>query len=158
MTGAGMPAFGSIFKPGQIEAVVSYLRTLQGTSNSAPVSGDAEAGRTLFEGKGRCAQCHSMNGMGGFLASDLSGYGKTHSPDELRRQILNHKGIARIVTRRGRTYEGIMRNEDNFSLQLQSLNGDFLFVRKADLLTIEQRDGVTLDKGNLDDLISYLSR
>lgn len=156
--GSGMPAFGSIFKSGQIDAVVSYLRTLQGIQSSAPVSGDAEAGRALFEGKGGCAQCHSMNGKGGFLAADLSGYGKAHSPDELRQQILTHKGIIRIVTHQGRTYEGVVRNEDNFSLQLQTFNGDFLFVKRTDLLTVEQHGGVKLDESNLDDLISYLSR
>ena len=153
---SGMPAFGSVFKSSQIDAVVSYLRTLQGTQKPNSVSGDAETGRILFEGKARCAECHTINGKGGFLASDLSGYRKIHSPDELRQQILNHEGTTRIVTWQGRAYEGVTRNEDNFSIQLQILDGDFLFVKRTDLLTIEHRKGMKLDKGNLDSLISYL--
>ena len=166
-----MPAFGLVFKPAQIEAVVSYLRALQGTQKSAPVSGDAEAGRTFFEGKVRCAECHNVNGNGGFLASDLAGYGKTHSSEELRQQILGHNGdeyrkITRVVTRQGKTYEGITRNEDNFFLQLQALNGDFLFIRRTDLAVLEHKElsiplagsGVKLDASSLNNLLSYFSR
>ena len=35
-------------------------------------------------------------------------------------------------------YQGIIRNEDNFSLQLQSEDGAFHFLSKADLKTIER--------------------
>jgi cytochrome c oxidase cbb3-type subunit III len=166
-----MPAFGSVFNPSQIDAVASYLRTLQRTRRPARISGDAETGRTLFWGKARCAECHSLNGKGGFLASDLSGYGKTHAPDEVRQQILNHnederRVIVRMVTRQGRTYEGLLRNKDNFFLQLQTIDGDFLFIRQSDLAIVEQKDlsallakdGMKLDSSNLDNLISYLSR
>jgi cytochrome c oxidase cbb3-type subunit 3 len=168
---SGMPAFGSVFNPSQIGGLVSYLRILQGTQKPARIFGDAEAGRTLFEEKARCAKCHNINGKGGFLASDLSGYGKTHAPDEVHQQILNHNGdehraITRVVTRQGRVYEGLLRNEDNFSIQLQTFNGDFLFVRRIDLTVVEHKelsillanDGVKLDADNLDNLISYLSR
>ncbi len=153
-----MPAFGSVLKPGQIDAVVSYLRTLQGAQLSASVSGDAEAGRALFESKARCSECHTIHGKSGFLAPDLSGYAQTHSADELRQQILNHAEMTRVVTRQGRAYEGITRNEDNFSLQLQTLKGDFLFAKKEDLLAIEHHPNAKLDAAGLDNLISYLSR
>ncbi len=52
----------------------------------------------------------------------------------------------------------MVRNEDNFSLQLQTLDGDFLFVRRTDLLTIEHRNSMKLDNSNIENLISYLSR
>jgi mono/diheme cytochrome c family protein len=156
ITVSGMPAFGSIFNSSQINEVVSYLRILQGTQKSARISGDAETVRTLFKEKARCAECHSVNGTGGFLASDLSGYGETHSPDELRQQILNHRGITRVVTRQGKKYEGLLRNEDNFSIQLETFDGDFVFIRRADVAVMEHKKLSILDSNNLDNLISYL--
>jgi cytochrome c oxidase cbb3-type subunit III len=160
---SGMPAFGSAFKPVQIDAVVSYLRTLQKAPKNVMLSGNGEAGRTLFFGKAQCAECHMADGKGGFLASDLSGYGKAHSADELRQQIADHKEAGRrqwtrVVTPNGKEYFGIVRNEDNFSLQLQTSDGDFLFWRKTDLAAIAHKDPASLNGNDLDNLIAYLSQ
>src|SRR5205085_2435064 len=83
--------------------------------------------------------------------------------DELRRQITGHNEAGRrqwtrIVTRNGKEYLGIVRNEDNFSLQLQILDGDFLFWQKTDLVVIAPNNPASLNGKNLDDLIAYLSR
>jgi putative heme-binding domain-containing protein len=144
---------------------------VQGTQKPISISGNAEAGRTLFWKKARCAECHSISGKGGFLASDLSGYGKTHSPEEVRQQVLHHEGdesrtITWVTTRQGRKYEGLVRNEDNFSLQLQTFDGDFLFLRKAELAVVEHEEihpnlangGAKLSPRDFNDLTSYLSR
>ena len=42
------------------------------------------------------------------------------------------------TTTNGDSYQGIIRNEDNFSLQLQSEDGAFHFLSKADLKTVER--------------------
>jgi hypothetical protein len=104
-----------------------------------------------------------MDGKGGFLASDLSDYANTHSADELRQQITDHNEVrrrqwTRIVTRNGKEYFGVVRNEDNFSLQLQTADGDFLFWRKTDLAVIAHKDHVSLGGTDIDNLITYLSR
>jgi cytochrome c oxidase cbb3-type subunit III len=160
---SGMPAFSSVFKTVQIDAVVSYLRTLQKAPRTAIVSGDREAGRTLFFGKAQCAECHTMDGKGGFFASDLSGYANAHSADELRQQMADHNEVrrrqwTRIVTRNGKEYLGLVRNEDNFSLQLQTTDGDFLFWRKTDLAVIAHKDPASLTAKDLNNLIAYLAR
>lgn len=69
-----------------------------------------------------------------------------------------------MVTRGGQQYTGRIRNEDNFSLQLQSLDGTFHFFLKADLDRVEYNAqplmpsdyGSTLDSKDLDDLVSFL--
>ena len=168
---SGMPAFGSVFKTDQIKTIVSYVRALQGAQKPTLASGDGKAGQALFFGKGHCAECHMTDGKGGFLAADLSGYGKAHSASELLQQIRDHSkegrhGWTRVVTRGGREYEGLTRNEDNFSLQLQTRNGDFLFFEKANLATVERQPPWTgaahyvaeLKEKDLDNLISYLSQ
>ena len=68
------------------------------------------------------------------------------------------------VANDGQRWEGIVRNEDNFSLQLQSTDGAFHFFSKADLKAIERSQGSImpsdygsrLSKTQLNDLVSYL--
>jgi mono/diheme cytochrome c family protein len=69
--GTGMPAFHSL-DSSNIKAVVTYLRTLQGTKQPVKLPGDAGRGETIFFGKTGCAACHMAAGKGGFIASDLS--------------------------------------------------------------------------------------
>lgn len=166
----GMPAFGSSFNDNQLKEVVSYLRELQGRGQTAKVTGDPVKGRALFFGGAECSTCHMVNGQGGFLGADLSHYGASHSPDEIRDSILNpgkerdlRRGTIVVTTRTGQSYTGIVRNEDNFSVQMQTRDGAFHFFDKADVARIERparslmpQYGSRLTKAQLDDLISYL--
>lgn len=167
----GMPAFRS-FDNTQLNAIVSYVRVLQGKNSAEKVTGNAERGRSLFFGKARCSECHMFEGKGGFIASDLSGYGGQHSPDVIRSAIIDpnrnldprHRTVV-VVTRDGRKYMGIALNEDNFSLQLQTLDGAFHFFDKPALARLEHEPrsimppnyGSTLSGSDLDDLVAFLS-
>ena len=127
----GMPGFDALEAP-MLQAVMGYLRTLQSVSHAVPIPGNPQRGKLLFVGKAGCANCHMINGAGGFLGADLSSYGSNVSLEEIRSAITDpHKDLdprSRTVlatTREGRQFTGIARNEDNFSLQLQSLDGTF---------------------------------
>ena len=69
-----------------------------------------------------------------------------------------------VTMRDGRQLTGIARNEDNFSLQLQSLDGTFHLFSKGDLEHFEYLPeslmpsdyGSLLGATELDDLVSYL--
>ena len=109
-------------------------------------------------------------GKGGFIAPDLGTYAQTHSADQIRSAITDptqrtsQQGMVTAVGTDGQRWEGIVRNEDNFSLQLQSTDGTFHFFSKADLKAIERAPrsimpsdyGSKLSKTQLDDLVSYL--
>jgi cytochrome c oxidase cbb3-type subunit 3 len=166
--GTGMPSFRSLQIP-EVEAVVAYLRTLQGTAAALKVPGNPEQGRTLFFGTAQCSTCHMVNGEGGFIASDLSQFGGTHSAEQIRNAITNpnldrQSQLAIVTTRKGQKYSGRIRNEDNFSLQLQTLDGTFHFLSKSDLVRLDYATqslmpsnyGASLKPGELNDLISYL--
>lgn len=167
---AGMPAFGSRFDESQLKAIVDYLRILQGRNQTVKLAGDAAKGHALFFGSAGCGECHMVNGKGGFLGADLSGYGESHPPDQIRDAILNagknsnaRNGAIVVITRAGQKYAGIVRNEDNFSVQMQTRDGAFHFFDKADVAHIEHpaeslmpQYGSRLTKTELDDLISYL--
>ncbi len=168
---AGMPAFRS-FDNNQLNAILSYLRVLQGKHSGERVNGNAEKGRALFFGKARCSECHMIAGQGGFIASDLSGYGSQHSPDIIRNAIIDpnknldprHRAVV-AVTRDGHAYRGMALNEDNFSLQLQTLDGTFHFFEKSGLARLEHESrsimpanyGSTLSESDLDDLVAFLA-
>jgi putative heme-binding domain-containing protein len=167
----GMPAFGSTLNAAQIEAVVRYLRTLQGKGETVVVTGDPAAGRDLFFGRARCSSCHMVEGEGGFIAADLTGYGATRQPPDIRERIVNPTKFARpgrgsvhVSMKDGKTFSGVTRNEDNFSIQLQDLDGQFVFLDKREIARIEPAPeglmpgdyGTSLSQTELDNLVSYL--
>jgi cytochrome c oxidase cbb3-type subunit III len=169
--GTGMPAFHS-FSDSQIRAVVVHLRTLQGKNKTAALPGNPEQGKTLFFGRAGCSQCHMVAGAGGFIASDLSEYGRVHQVEQIRSAIVDPASAGkqvRMVTvtlRGGQKYMGRLRNEDNFSLQLQTLDGTFYFLSKPDVdqMQFDSQSlmpadyGSRLDPHELNDVISYLMK
>ena len=167
---AGMPAFGALGAP-KINAVLAYLRVLQGEGKASPILGDVKRGKLLFFGKARCANCHMIGGLGGFIGADLSSYGSNGSAKEIRTAITDpnqdldpRERAVLVTTREGRQFTGIARNEDNFSLQLQTLDGTFHLLPKTDLAHFEYLPkslmpsdyGSVLSATELDDLVSYL--
>src|SRR4051812_28703027 len=77
--GTSMPSHQ--FSTAQALTVVAYLRSMVGVTPSATPSvspgsgsglaGDQERGKTVFDGKGGCAGCHALNGVGGTTGPDL---------------------------------------------------------------------------------------
>lgn len=168
--GTGMPAFRTLRKP-QIRAIVGYLRFLQGQLEARKLPGDATRGQDIFFGKGECSSCHTISGQGGFLGPELSAYGSAMSAKAIRDEIVRADRIAPsgyqsvvLTTRDGDRVEGVIRNEDNFSLQLQTKDGSFHFLQKSDLRTVEHLGQSLmptnyrerLSPGELNDLVSYL--
>ena len=169
---AGMPAFAVLGAP-KINALMAYLRVLQGGGEAFPTLGDAQRGKLLFFGKARCADCHMISGLGGFVGADLSSYGSNSSAKEIRTAITDpnkdlepRERTMLVTTREGRQFTGVARNEDNFSLQLLSLGGTFYLFSKKDLEHFEYLPksimpsdyGSVLSATELHDLVSYLVR
>ena len=167
--GTGMPAFSQLGTP-TIKSVVAYVRSLQGKHPSAPLPGDPKTGEALFFGDTRCSSCHMVSGKGGFIGPELTAYAQTHTAEEIEAAITTPdqrasiRRNATIVTTTGERYEGVVRNEDNFSLQLQSPDGAFHFFSKTDVKSLErgQRSimpsdyATRLSRTQLNDLVSYL--
>jgi putative heme-binding domain-containing protein len=168
----GMPSFGFL-APSEIRSIVSYLRSLGRRSPQRPWRGDPARGQELFFGKAECGSCHMIRGKGGFLGSDLTGYGQSHGPDEVREGILNpgrfhdlRHAVLEVVTRRGERFSGVVRNEDNFSLQLLGADGAFYMLMKSEVEHSSWRSspampedyGKRLTSSELDDLVSYVAQ
>jgi cytochrome c oxidase cbb3-type subunit III len=168
--GTGMPAFHTL-TAGQVHALVAYLRLLQGKTEARNLRGDPKRGKEVFFGKGECANCHTLSGQGGFLGPDLSAYGSSASAAAIRDEIVRSQRIpargyrrAAVVTADGNRFEGLVRNEDNFSVQLQTADGSFHFFQKSELRNFDRLEpslmptnyGERLSAGELDDLVSFL--
>jgi cytochrome c oxidase cbb3-type subunit III len=167
----GMPAFSTI-DSSRIHALVSYLRLIQGKIGRAIVSGDPQQGKALFFGKARCSECHMVEGAGGFIATDLSAYGRTRAPEEIRAAITtkqNKNGgsagsLTTVTTQEGQKFSGVLRNEDNFSIQLQTVDGAFHLLTRAELQSLVRSSeplmpsnyGSMLSRNEIDDLTSFL--
>lgn len=174
-----MPAFGGVLNDDQIKVVRAYLRSLQsrvGGEHTA-LPGDPTAGKLLFFGKAACSQCHSIvdsgAGSGGFLASDLTDYARSREPAEILRAItdpnddLNPRArTAVIVTQDGQKLTGFIRNQDNFSIQFQSLDGTFHLLERSGLASVTYDPlssmpadyGERLTSAELNNLVSFLMR
>jgi cytochrome c oxidase cbb3-type subunit 3 len=170
LPGTGMPAFRSL-NARQVRAVVDYLRSLQGKAEGQTLLGDPNRGKEIFFGKGDCSACHTISGQGGFLGPDLTEHGATSSADAIRDEIVRAPRVpsigyrtAVLTTESGERLGGLVRNEDNFSIQLQTKDGSFHFLKKTDLRSFDRQDGSLmpadyrsrLSEGELNDLASYL--
>ena len=167
ITGTGMPSFRTLGEA-KIQVLVKHLRSLQGMDSATTMPGSPQAGNELFFGKASCSQCHMANGAGGFLGSDLSTYARGRAVGEIRTAVTqpaSDRGKAVLVTANdGAQFEGIVRNEDNFSLQLQTRDGAFHFFDKSGVRQIDHRPepimpadyASRLSAKELDDLVSYL--
>ena len=165
----GMPSFPSLGQEGG-RAVVAYMRFLQGRSAGDTASGDPVSGKDLFFGKAGCSACHQIGGRGQFIAGDLAGFARDHPGNEIRDAILRPSGeqqeTATAIERDGRKFSGVIRNEDNASLQLQDGDGRFYLLMKSSLVSVQRKTGESMpvDYGHrlsgaeLDDLVSYILR
>jgi len=168
----GMPAF-SFLGPAKWAELVAYLRTLQGRGAGASLPGNPTAGHTLFFGKAKCSGCHMVSGQGGFFARDLSTYAARLDAEQVRAKILDpdkdldpRRGLVTVVVRGSGTISGAVRNEDNFSLQLQTPDGAFHLLNKSDIQSqtyvgksaMPSNYGTTLSPAEMNDIVSYLLR
>lgn len=166
-----MPAFGSTFSAAQIRSVVQYLRALQGAQSAAKLPGDPHAGKALFFGKAGCSGCHMVEGQGDFIANELTDYASSKSVQEIRAAIITpapdprrRDRLATVTTKSGETLQGLVRNEDNFSLQLQALDGSYHLLDKSEIrsVTYDAQSlmpadySTKLSPAELDAIVSYL--
>jgi cytochrome c oxidase cbb3-type subunit III len=175
-TAGGMPPFAQIGDD-NIRAVVQFLREVEtnaaskSVSAEIPITGDADSGRELYFGRAECSHCHVMQGKGGFIASSLTNYGRNRTADEILKAITTPDAalvlssqVVTLTTRTGQTLTAVLRNEDNFNLQLQTEDGRYHFFARSDVTDVRYtghslmpRDYATrLSLKQLNDIVSFL--
>jgi putative heme-binding domain-containing protein len=168
--GTTMPP--SSFSDAQTGAIVAFLRSAAPASDGGTrvVRGDTARGRATFEGKGRCATCHRVNGVGPRVAPDLSDIGAIRPARELEQKLIDPNLLVRpanrsieVVLKDGTRLTGHLLNQDTFSIQLLDSNERLQSLAKANLRDYtyvkdspmpSYRD--TLTAAELSDLVTYL--
>jgi len=166
--GTGMQAFK--FDAAELAGVIAYLRNMNSFDRGSVRLGDADRGRTLFDGKGGCTRCHRVGAQGSRVAPDLSDVGAARSAGSLLRsltdptsQMMPINRPVRAVRRDGTVVNGRRLNEDTYTVQLIDDQEKLVSLTKSDLreytiLTVSPMPSFKdkLDPGELADVVAYL--
>jgi cytochrome c oxidase cbb3-type subunit 3 len=165
----------------EIWQVITYIRSVQKKAPSA-APGDAAHGKELFYGSAVCSTCHMVNGKGGRLGPDLTTTGSARSTEYLVDSVRNPsrrlaQGIGEamkefsqeyetvtVVDAGGQKFQGVVLNEDNFTLQMMDTREQLHLFEKGKLRSFEKTreslmpayDGKMLPEKDLQDLVAYL--
>ena len=136
--GTAMQPFN--FGASELTGIVAYLRNMSSFDTRNLVRANREHGQKLFEGEGKCATCHAVNGRGPRVAPDLGDIGTLRTADIVHRTLLDPAGAmlpvsryVHAVTRDGKVINGRRLNEDTYTVQLIDEQERMLSLTKADL-------------------------
>jgi|ERR1700730_6045567 len=165
----------------EIWQVITYIRSVEKKAPPA-APGDAGHGKVLFYGDAACSTCHMMEGKGGRLGPDLTAAGSTRSLDYLIDSVRNPsrrlaQGISEamkefsqeyetvtVVDTGGQKFQGVVLNEDNFTLQMMDTREQLHLFEKGKLRSLEKTreslmpayDEKMLPEKDLQDILAYL--
>jgi putative heme-binding domain-containing protein len=155
--------------PNEVQLLVAYVRSL-GRIAPESVPGDLSRGRDLYARHG-CASCHIVAGQGSGYGPELSTIGLRRNAAHLRASLLQPAAalpdgysFLTLQTAQGRTVQGIRRNEDPFSIQLQDAAGRLYSFTKSSLRSLTRKTKFSpmpaytqLSPTELQDLVAYLA-
>lgn len=153
-----MPAWKGKLADDDILKVGAFLHALRGTALDNPLAGDVAHGEEIFWGKGQCGSCHMLGGRGGLRGPDLTNIAAMRKSNLIADALTkaNHRiygdgGVhlsalppmdtydaIHITLRDGKALDGVLLNQDSYSLQLLG-NDDQLYLLDRD----QVRDIVT---------------
>ena len=149
--------------------VVEYLRSMS-EGRETKTDGDARRGRTLFEGKGECRDCHAVSGEGSRVGPDLTRIGLVRRAGEIERSLLDPKAevqaenrFYKVTPKGGKPVVGRLLNRDTYTVQLIDLDERLRSFRIADLAehgfddTPMPSAREKLSTQEIGDVVSYLS-
>jgi len=165
----------------EIWQVVSYIRSVQ-VKASAQQAGNAAHGKELFTGSAACATCHMMQGKGGRLGPDLTATASARSVEyivdsvrypsrrlaqgisESMKEFSQEYETVSVTDERGRKFQGVVLNEDNFTLQMLDTREQLHLFEKDKLRSLDKTreslmpkyDDKMLPEKDLQDIVAYL--
>lgn len=153
----------------QAYMLVAYLRS-RGEDASQTLAGNAARGRSLFDGRGQCRDCHMVDGHGSVLGPDLSSIALVRSSAELEQSLVAPGAVVQpdnrfytVVLKTGETVSGRLLNHDAFTVQLLDDNENLRSFAKDELANFGFSDpGMPSLAGaysnqDIADLVAYLA-
>jgi putative heme-binding domain-containing protein len=124
----------------QVERLVAFLRANAERKDEGELAGNPARGKTLFENKGECTDCHRIDGSGSRVGPDLSRIGRLRRAAEIEQSLLDpaaevqaNNRFYRVVTKDGVEVKGRLLNHDTYTVQLLDLDERLRSFRKVDL-------------------------
>jgi len=168
--GTEMPDFGARIGADNVWRLVSFIRSIS-KHETAQMKGNAENGKALFAGKGQCAQCHAIAGVGGRMGPQLTSVGRQRSLKYLRESLTDPNAdltpgynTITVVTKEGKKIVGVQRNFDTFSAQLIDVAGNYYSFMKSDVTSLNRAYKSimpdyknTFSESEMDDILAYLA-
>lgn len=169
--GTPMPSAG--LPDDTVWKIVAYIRSLRARASDENVEGNLEHGAELFHGTARCSECHMIRGNGGLLGPDLSNIGAERTLRQLREALTTVRPNTpfgfqpvRIRTKSGETVDGVVKNENNFSMQVLDRQNRLHLLNREELKDVDYGRkslmpndyGERLTTGELQDVLRFLSR
>jgi cytochrome c oxidase cbb3-type subunit III len=134
----GTPMAPQKLSDDEIWKITTYIHALRGTAIDNPSPGDVAHGEQIFWGKGQCGNCHMLGGKGGLTAPDLNNIAGTRKAtaivDALTKEQHHEYGSGgahlkslppmdsylpvHVTTADGKVIDGILLNQDGYSLQM----------------------------------------
>ncbi len=177
--GTSMTSAWMLSEP-EMAQVAAFVRSL-GQRPEEPLPGNPDRGRAVYAQSG-CAVCHIVAGEGASLGPDLSEIGLLRGSAFLRESVLDPAAArpdrpvpyepygypaymaVQVQPRHGPAVNGVLINEDSFTIQLRDQSGRWHSLRKIDLqrLDVALRTSPmpsyreSLDEQRLNDLVAYL--
>src|ERR1700737_3084459 len=165
----------------EILQVVSYIRSVQVKTSGQP-AGNAAHGKDLFSGSAACGTCHMIQGKGGRLGPDLTATASARSVEYIIESLRNPsrrlaQGISesmkefsqeyetvKVTDERGQKFQGVVLNEDNFTLQMLDTREQLHLFEKEKLRSLDKTreslmpkyDDKMLPEKDLQDIVAYL--
>ena len=183
---AGTPMTAQRLPDPDIWKIVTYIHALRGTALDNPLPGDVARGEAVFWGKGQCGTCHMLAGRGGLTAPDLSNIAgarkSTSIVDALTKpqhRVYGSGGAhlkalptmdsylpVFVTTADGKTIDGVLLNEDSYSLQMIGNDQQLHMFDKSKLrkYAVERRSMMPTDydkrlaPDEFKDLMAFLTR
>jgi putative heme-binding domain-containing protein len=170
VAGTEMTDYSNQFDDQMIWRFVAFIRSVAKPA-SAPVPGNPQRGRQIFQGKAGCGSCHTVAGKGAGIGPPLSRVGRERSLDYLREKLLDPGkyitpgyNTVSVTLPDGKVIRGVQKGFDDFSAQLLDRNGRFYSFRQEEVASMKREEtslmpadyGTRLDASEQTDLLSYL--
>jgi len=182
----GTPMSPQRMPESDIWKVVTYIHALRGAAIDNPLPGDVAHGEQVFWGKGQCGTCHMMSGKGGLTAPDLSNIAGTRKASSIsdaltkpQHRVYGSGGAhlqalpamdsylpVYVTTADGKIIEGVLLNEDSYSVQMIGNDNQLHLFDRATLrrVVVEPRSlmptnyDTRLTPDEFKDLLAFLTR
>jgi len=183
--GTAMPAWGARLSNDELLKLGAYIHALRGTALDNPLPGDAAHGEAVFWGKGNCGACHAIAGRGSVIGPDLGNIAAmrkaiaiSNALTKVQHRVFGDGGVhlpmlapmdynpVHVVTRSGQAIDGVMRNQDAWSIQFMDMGGKLHSFARSDLKSVTISAGSImptdydkrLSPDEFKDLLAFLTR